>query len=368
MNIIQSNIQKITNLKSWQKRKLFSWFFAVLIFGITFLGTTGYVLYQDKVAEDYYWENGLKDDEENLRELAGINQNAVPVTAGTYIETIKTIDVKGDNFRVLFNCWFTWEGTEELDMINNFRVYNGTINKMEVLEDFVENGVHYQCARIDSTISKSYWTTRFPLESYQLRIYIESLYPAERVNLIADTKYSGINPNLSISNFVLRRHAVSTYTMRYDNIKNDPAPQSPFHQELVTSLEVNREGIGLYIKCFIALLGTLTWVFITIFICTYHRVDPLSMIPAALFGTVANIMVGANLLPDALRLGLLEFVNLAGVAIIILGAITIININRIRAKRQDMDFAKLFGRMMFYMLLTFTIIGIFWFPLMAYKF
>lgn len=361
-------MEKITNLKAWQKRKLLSWFFVVLILGITYLGVTGYVLYQDKVAEDYYWENGLKDNAENLAELAKISENAIPVTAGTYIETIKTIDVKGDNFRVLFNCWFTWEGTEELDMLNNFRVYNGTINKMEVLEDFVEDNIHYQCARIDSTISKSYWTTRFPLESYQLRIYIESIHPAEKVNLIADTEYSSINPNLTVSNFTLRRHAVSTYTMRYDNTKNDPQEQSPFHQELVTSLEVNRESIGLYIKCFIALFGTLTWVFITIFICTYHKVDPLGMIPGALFGTVANIMVGANLLPDALRLGLLEFVNLAGVAIIILAAITIININRIRAKRQDMDFARLFGRMMFYMLLTITIIGIFWFPLMAYKF
>ena len=368
MKIIKNYIEKVNNLKKWQKRKLFSWFFMIILLGITYLGTTGYVLYHDKIAEDFYWENGLKDNAENLNAVASLSQNAIPVTAGTYIENIKSIDIKDDNFRVLFNCWFRWEGNKELDMLNNFRIYNGTINNIDILDDFVKDGVHYQSARIDTTISKSYWTNRFPLESYQLRIYIESLYPAEQVNLIADTEYSSISPNLAISNFTLRRHAVSTYTMKYDNDKNDPVKRSLFHQELVTSLEINRDGFGLYIKCFIALLGTLTWVFITMFICTYHRVDPLGMIPGALFGTVANIMVGANLLPDALKLGLLEFVNLAGVAIIILSAMAIININRIRTKHQNNGFAYLYGRMMFYTLLTFTIIGIFWFPLMAYKF
>ncbi|MGL6292210.1 MAG: hypothetical protein ACRC2P_02100, partial [Eubacterium aggregans] len=52
------------------------------------------------------------------------------------------------------------------------------------------------------------------------------------------------------------------------------------------------------------------------------------MIPAALFGTVTNIMVGANLLPEAIDTGLLEFVNFFGIAILLAGAIAIININR----------------------------------------
>lgn len=65
----------------------------------------------------------------------------------------------------------------------------------------------------------------------------------------------------------------------------------------MTQLEINRSGLGLYAKCFIALFGTSLWVFITMFLCTYHRADPLSMIPAALFGTVSNIMVGTILSP-----------------------------------------------------------------------
>lgn len=104
----------------------------------------------------------------------------------------------------------------------------------------------------------------------------------------------------------------------------------------------------------------------TMFLCTYHRVDPLSMIPAALFGTVSNIMVGANLLPDALEIGLLEYVNAWGIFTIIAGALTIININRIRNKHGDKRFAALFGRVMSFTLMFIVILGHILMPLSAY--
>ena len=136
--------------------------------------------------------------------------------------------------------------------------------------------------------------------------------------------------------------------------------------EFMTQFEINRSGLGLYAKCFIALFGTSLWVFITMFLCTYHRVDPLSMIPAALFGTVSNIMVGANLLPDALEIGLLEYVNAWGIFTIIAGALTIININRIRNKHGDNQFAALFGRVMSFTLMFIVILGHILMPLSAY--
>ena len=368
MNKITSNIQKFKNLHGWQKRKLIFWFLFTLILCVTYLGITGYSLYADKAAEEYYWEKHLQDNDEVVGEIGNISVNATKITTGTYIDSLKEVNIKNNYFRVVFDCWFRWEGEEDLDMVNNFDIYNGIINNLSVIDDFTEGTTRYQCARVDATVSQNYWTTRFPLESYQLRIYLESLHAVDRVLLVPDTEHSAVNDSISLSGYKFERSAVSVYTMKYANNMNDPEPQAPYSQELVTSLEINRNGIGLYVKCFVALVGTLTWVFITLFICTYHKVDPIGMIPGALFGTVTNIMVGANLLPDSLRLGLLEYVNLAGVAIIVLAAISVINVNRIRAKHQNMEFAKLYGRMMLYLLLTFTVVGIFWFPLMAYKF
>lgn len=92
------------------------------------------------------------------------------------------------------------------------------------------------------------------------------------------------------------------------------------------------------------------------------------MIPAALFGTVTNITVGASLLPDTLSLGLLEFVNTWGVLTIIAGTITVINVNHIRKKWEDRAYAKKYGRVMSALIMFFTVPGHIIMPLAAYKF
>lgn len=91
------------------------------------------------------------------------------------------------------------------------------------------------------------------------------------------------------------------------------------------------------------------------------------MIPGALFGAVSNIMVGAALLPDALEMGLLEYVNLYGVLTILGVTIAIININRVRKRSQeDKDYAHLYGQMLFFTILVLGIGGQILLPLAAY--
>lgn len=265
--------------------------------------------------------------------------------------------------------WFKWEGNDNLDMAKHFRIYKGTINKTEVVKNYHENGVNYQAVRCDVSITKNYWNRRFPLESHQLRMYVESELPVDDVVFVNDRENSGINDSLGISGYDLRRNETGTTMVEYDNNHGDPEiPGGIINSEHITALELNRDSMGLYVKCFIALVGTITWVLITLFICTYHRVDPLSMIPAALFGTVTNIMVGANLLPDALQLGLLEFVNIFGIVTILAVAMTIININRIRNKYEDRDFASFYGRVMFYTILVLVVAGNIILPMSAYMF
>ncbi|MEG2372511.1 MAG: hypothetical protein RSB36_06970, partial [Hydrogenoanaerobacterium sp.] len=180
---------------------------------------------------------------------------------------------------------------------------------------------------------------------------------------------SGVNPSMGISGYKLMRNTVGVVNYEYLNTQSDPViGKAPVHSELVTALEINRSTWGLYVKCFIALFGTTTWVLITLFLNTYHKVDPLGMIPAALFGTVSNIMVGANLLPDALQLGLIEYVNIWGVMIILAVTFAIININRIRSKYEDKEFAVFYGRIMFYTILTLTVVGNVSLPLTAFRF
>ncbi len=358
---------KFRDLERWQKKRFFLNFIIFIIVSTTFLATACFSLWKDKTSEDAYWQDGFQQSERVTEREAEVSGNATRVLVGSYIENFKQLDIKNSSYQVDLLVWFRWEGDKDLQLIDNFRIYKGNINKKEVVKDIYEDGIHYQLARVDATISKNFWTKRFPLESHQLRMYIETNYTVSDVILEPDIENSGVNKGLSVSGFKLVRNEVGAYGIEYDSTRSDPTVEgNVVSSEFVSALEINRDSWGLYVKCFIALLGTLSWVLITLYICTYHRVDPLGMIPGALFGTVANIMVGASLVPDALQLGLLEYVNIYSIFILLFATWTIININRIRNKYEDKDFAKYFGRIMFYTISGFTIIGHVVLPVTAY--
>lgn len=356
-------------LEGWQRKRLAIWFSILIGIGIIYLCFTVSSLYQDRMGEDRYWNKYLTEQmpEDELALANQISANAVEVTTGSYVETIREINMKSSSYRVVLKVWFKWQGDPELDMLNNFHIYNGVFNKVEELRSTHENGMNYQLARVDVTIFKNFWTRRFPLESHQLRYYIEPDYTLNQVKLVTDGSSSGINPGLSYAGYNTVRFADAIHTQVSEStFGQDFDSGKTMTSEYMGQIELNRDGFGLYLKCFIALFGTTCWVFITLFLSTFHRVDPLSMIPAALFGTVSNIMVGANLLPDALQTGLLEYVNIWGIFTILSGAMVIINVNRIRVKHQNVAFAKYFGRVMFFGLVTMVIAGHVLLPLAAF--
>lgn len=364
-----NRIAKFSELKMWQRKHLLFGFLLVFLIGTVYLSVTAHSLYKDRRGEHTYWDSYLDMDVKTKKLIQEKSENATIVTTGTYLENLKEISLKNNYFRAEYLIWFRWDNNSEIDMIEHFRIYKGSINKMEIVKDYHENGQNYQLIRADISVTKQYWTPRFPLESHQLRMYIESEYPIEDVILKDDSKNSGYNRNLNISGYKLRQFATSTTAIKYENSHSDPELEDTITtSEHITAIEINRNGPGLYFKCFIALFGTTLWVLITLFLCTYHKVDPLGMIPAALFGTVSNIMVGANLLPDALELGLLEFINIWGILTILAVTFAIININRIRNHYEEKEYARLYGIVMFYTITFIAIIGHIILPLMAYMF
>ena len=360
-----------SQLSQYQKRILWIWqLVLVVIFGL-FIGLTSYFLYSDKKMEDIYWKKYLN---ENTR-LTEIQQKesraATQVLTGVYVENINEVNIRNSNYTVTFQLWFRWDDDKKLNMMENYEIYNGQIDSQEVMKDIVVDGIRYQLARIKATVAKTFWTTRFPLGSYQLRFYIEPKEAISDIVLIPDKGTSYINENINISGFNVKRFETSRFIKVYKNNRSEPAFNPIISRtvtEYLTSIELNRENVGLYIKCFIALVGTLGWVLIVLFICTYHKVNPLSMIPGALFGTVSNILVGANLVPDALHIGLLEFVNMLGILVIIFVSFSIITINRQRTHYKEEEFASFLGKHIFWLITFFTILGNILLPLSAYTF
>lgn len=361
-------VKEIVQLEHWKKKKLFGFFFFIVTGALFYIGSACISLYDDQKAESAYWDENLYLADEVQKEVDLRSKDAVHVSVGTYVENLKEINIKDSYFRGVYEIWFRWTGSAELDMAHHFDVYKGNINELEVLKEVHEDELHYQLVRADISVTKNFWTMRFPLESHQLRMYVKANMPIEEVVFVKD-EGSGINDHMGIQGYELIRTETNTYAYAYESKHGDPSLEEGLMvSEYVTAMEINRSSWGLYVKCFIALVGTITWVMIALYICSYHHVDPLTMVPAALFGTVTNIMVGANLLPDALEVGLLEYTNVFGIMTILVVAIIIINVNRIRNKWQDKEFASFFGRVMFYTILFFIVIGNLLLPACAYMF
>lgn len=357
---IMSSIQRKQNRK-------FLWIYIIVV--VLFLSYCSIDLIHDKYSENQYWKSSLSTSKDVALEAAKYDKNATRVKVGTKIEDIRDFKVSNSTFEATGSIWFTWKGNKNLDIVHHFGFYKGDIKNLtvDVTRDY-GNNMHYQQADFDVIISKVYWTKRFPLESHQLRLYVMPDYTVGKVLFENDAKNSVVNRNIAINGFKIDKSTTATCLYKFGTTYGIPGIKDhAISSEHVTEIEINREGIGLYLICFISMIGTLLWALISLYICTYHRVDPLSMIPGALFGAVANIMVGANRLAN-LQSGLLLYVNIFGIGTILTISLCIVTINRIRQHYEDRAYAAYFGTKMFRVITAFTIVGNILLPISAYKF
>lgn len=347
-------------LKKEQRKKLFFTLFIYLFISILLLGYASFSLHTDKYEASVYWDKCLNEDPAlsvRIEQVAADN-DAVRVSVGTALENVESISLRENKFHFSMKVWFRWDGHDTLDPVHNFMIYRGVVHNLEMISEEKVGETNYQICRINASITKNYGTKLFPLDSHQIRVYIEPDFVAEEVLLVPDVENSYIAPNLNVSGYRLVRNALASVPISYQTTHGSPKEDGEIlFNEIVTAIEINRDGWGLYVKCFIALFGTLIWSMIALFICAEHRVDPLSMLPGALFGTVSNILVGANLVPDALQSGLLEYINIWGIVSILSIALIIININNSRIRMGEKEFAHFYGKVMFWVVGSTILFG-----------
>ena len=369
-------MMKWKDMEPWQKKKIILWFSFFIVIALLYIGYVIHSMQQDRKRADAVWEHILDTDDEAIANATKFETNATEVIVGTYVENISDINMKTNSFQATFIVWYRWNDNPNLDFTAHTTVYNAQTNSVEVLKDHHQDGIYYQQLRLNVTCTQNFHTKRFPLDSHNLKFHLESTYPVDDAVLVPDIANSGVNPNLNITGYELTKHDVGSDIFRYPNSQNNPRiSEVLYSSEIITCLQVTRSSWGLYLKCFIALLGALVWVLMSVYICANHKVNPLGTLSSALFGAIGNVMIGANLLPDVLSLGLVEYVNFFGTLIIIGGTLCIIQMNRIRdsyEKHLDNNitvskrFAKSFGTVMFITLLILCILGNILIPITTY--
>lgn len=352
-----------------QQRKLLLWFCLFAISALIFLIHVICTLEKEKTNSVNEYHAVTRVSSEEAEHFNQLRQTAIPVTTGTYVETIKDISMKNSSYRMEFLVWFRWEGSSHITFLNNnIQIRNGTINKVEVEEDYHKDNLHYQKLRIDATIAKHFESACYPLGCQSLSFYIAPFtYTADEVVLVPDEEHSGVNENLSASGYSLLEETVG-YNIKHNlNTMGNPGLEEPKEfSYYAAGMMLQRNSWGLFVQCFIALFGAVIWVLITLYICARHRVDPILTLPPALFGAVSNLVVDTNLLPDMVHFGLIEYMNLYGILIILAATLCIIQVNRIRSHSTEHAYADTFGHIMFYTMTVLSITGMILMPAAAY--
>lgn len=362
------------DLDEHHKRSLIIWVTAIALASIIFLTISCVFLHSDYVDGQDSFENNkmstaILDEAEQLAE----QNNATVVNTGIYLENVKSVSIADSNFTADFTIWFTWEGDDDLDMANNFRLYMGSIDNMQVVADTVEAGHHYQQIRGTATITRAFHTTRFPLETLQLNFYIEPSHTADQVLLRADMNDSTYNPHIYASGYSMEGFKIENVAYRYasnlgETFQNTTIDTRPIVSEVYARALIRRSGFGFYVLCFIAMWATIAWVLISLFLAARRRVDAMGMISGSLIGTAGNIMVGAGALPGSLDLGLLVFGNVWGVLVVIMVTVVVVHINSLRSELgggRHNETANYFGSVMFIVMTIVAIVGNILLPLSA---
>lgn len=355
-----------------QKKLLLVWSVLVIGIAVLYLSCTGAILAEDRQHTENEWERRLADAEAlSAQYRASADTSALSVEAATYVKSIDGIDIKNSQFQVTFEVLFCWDekAPPDFDMEENFRIYNGKLTEKEKLADYTSAGKRYQIFHVSANVKEVFSTKRFPLGSYQLRFYIQPKGDIREIHLLPmERQYSGAESQLNVSGFDVRRTSVSGFYYRKPTSKWYQMPKGDedgrVFSELLTSIELKRSSWGLYFKCIISLLGISIWGFLCLHLSVFHEKDGIGLIPPVLFGMVSNIMVGANLVPDALETGLLEYINLWGIYTIIIVSVVMAKVSHLR--KTDAAFARLFGKVLMTELALTVLAGHLILPVCAY--
>ena len=312
-------------------------------------------MHENKMSSIEKYDDRIEVTQEQLDELVFLS-TAHEVKVGMYMESITDVEVATNSWKAKFLLWFRWEGDEWEPAQypgETFIIGNGSCDSKILMEEYHENGIHYQQYRITATMEKYFDTTRYPLDSHQLKLFIEDDRDISEVYYAADEENSTISPYMTIAGFNIINHDVGLYLNEYSGNMGHPVLEEKGFEgkktlEYVFVTRINRAGYGLFLKAFLSLLAILLWVCISLYNCAYNQIDAMGAINTGIFGVVSSMIVGMNLLSDARGSGLIEYINFFSLAMILIITVYIIRINRFRAKKVREEFVTSYAKALFW--------------------
>lgn len=280
--------------------------------------------------------------------------NFTNVTVGTYVDNIDNFSIKDSAWSANFYIWFTWTGAKSLDPGGKLVVVDGTINKKELLEEYHgDNDTHYQKYRISAKFLKFFDTSRVPVESHMLNIYIEDgARDGTKLRYVAD-KSSNISSRLSIPGYKITGNGSVVKPHTYRSSYGDPrlpTNEKKTYTQYTVGIDIARSNLGVYSKIFLSLFAALALAMSNFFVKPSDVGPRFSLPTAAYFGAVANSYVVNSILPPSGSFGLVDYVAAFGMGTIFLTIALALLSNYIFVKKEDKALSYVLDRTMFIVL------------------
>lgn len=266
----------------------------------------------------------------------------------------------------------------------------GTVKELEEIEYFDDLGkshiLCYQKVKFEAKFEKAFDSYRYPLDSIQLKMYVQPVMDANYMRYIPDREtnsygegLSGFSSYFSITNgyrLIKEKDGIKNFNQKvnyYQDTNNDPAVGS-FAHTYKTQLEIivraNREGISLFLQAFVNLFSVIVWIGIAFYNQSYNGEDSIGMLGTGLFGAISSVLVGISMVSDAGLFSLITMLNIFTLAVIMIMAYHSIAARRAVVRKDKIAIAyngvKL--RIAFFVLIICTIIMFLALPMISYLF
>ncbi|MBI3447100.1 MAG: hypothetical protein HY055_17465 [Magnetospirillum sp.] len=277
--------------------------------------------------------------------------NYINVTVGTYVDNIDSLSIRDSNWSANFYVWFNWTGPKTLDPGGKLVVVDGNIIKKDLLEEYHgDNDTHYQKFRISAKFLKFFDTSRVPIESHMLNIYLEDgARDGTKLRFVAD-KTSNVSSRVAIPGYKVTGHGTTVKPHTYRSSYGDPrlaANDKKTYTQYIVGIDIARANMGVYGKIFLSLFAALALALSNFFVKPSDVGPRFSLPTAAYFGAVANSYVANSILPPSGSFGLVDYVAAFGLGTIFLTIALALLSNFIFVKKEDKALSYVLDRAMF---------------------
>ncbi|MBA3357325.1 MAG: hypothetical protein H0U18_15585 [Pyrinomonadaceae bacterium] len=281
--------------------------------------------------------------------------NPIRVQSGIYVDRIIDLSVKEARWTVDFYLWFRWNGTG-VDPGENFQIVDGSIESKEKADEYTSGDERYVLYRVVARITKFFDVSRFPRDDHVLTINIESPASERRELLfVADKESSGVSSRVLIPGYLTYQQAVLEKPHAYRSTHGDPrlaAGTEKVQSQLRMGVWIHRQGLGFYLKMFVALFVAVGVALLAFFIKPTD-VDPrFGLGVGALGAVIVNTYVISSLVPDTGVMTLADTVNHVGIVTIFLSLMQSAISLHLYERKGRKTLSRLFDRVSFVVFLA----------------